>query len=120
MSLGLSLNLVSQIKVLTIAEIEIGGLYYSDDPVGGYNTVAQLKWASKCFKKNWTMIHAMPEFLLENKEEFIVLEIIPGSDYKKTIIKYMTTDERMGYSEFDNFAKTFHDPIAEFGVVNAK
>jgi len=120
MSLGLSLNLVSQTKTFTISEIERGGLYYSREPLGGYSSIARLQWANKCFKNNWAMMNAMPDILLENREEFIILEILSGTDYKKTIIKYMTTDEQIGYSEFSDNTKIFYDPIAEFGAMNAK
>ena len=102
-----------QTNQLNVFELRVGGLYYSDTTVGGYETIPELKRAIECHEKMWTMLQVMPPILLNNKEEFMILEKIMKPNSEKVIIKYITTDQQVGYSEFKKSERVFHDPIFE-------
>lgn len=114
---GSSSKPLCRTKKLTVLELKIGNLYCAKEVLCGYTTLEELKYASHCMENHHTMVGVLPPIILSEDEDFIILEIIPNINKgfkKKTFVKFLATDEQMGYSEYDNENEIFYDSIELF------
>ena len=98
-------KIIYKTKKNTILELEVGNLYCAEEILCGYKTIKELNYAKECYENHYAMIDIVPPILINHFDDFLVLEKSSNSD--KTIIKFLTTNEEIGYSEYDNDYRIF-------------
>ena len=99
-----------KLKKFSANQLKIGELYFAKEILCGYFSIEDLKFAKHYLDNHYTMVNILPPIIINEKEDFLVLELIPCFE-NLTIIKFLTTNEQMGYSQYSNNDKVFYNSI---------